>query len=671
MHWAVKKRVSAPFNTLYRAVFFEPKATQILEITVFFAPLNRPWLRWFALLGVLLGCLSSAGFAHAQDHIVERAWLEDPTGQLTWAQAQQHPMQPFQETLNRGFGAAVVWLRLRIDPQAHTPAAPHEESLVLRIRPVYLDDVQVFDPLAPGGLAGVVGDHHHPRRDALPATDFLLPIARGEAPRDIWLRLATTSTRQIHVAALPPHALAVKVAQHNLLANIYIGTTLVLVVWGLLSCVLHRESLMGFFALMQLGGALFGLSSLGVLRVFWPQAWSAQALDSLGSACVIGAVGTGLWFHLRFLRGFAPTRWALGLLIAVLALTPINLALLAAGHTMWALQGNMVSILLAPPLFFLATLTARAWQLGSEDAPPPPLSHWALTAFYALLLAIFVLASTTGLGWLQATEWTIYISQTQGLISSVLLMLMLQMRTHALGQQRQAALLELKKISLQVAHERQMREEIGNLLAMLTHEIKTPLATMHLRLDAQAKGGREIRQAMRDMNGVIERCLQTQQMGDGQLSPEIRQHDLVDAVRAAVGSCSQPHRVQTHLPPTLPVQTDPQLLFIVLSNLLENACKYSESDTTIELQVLPQTDPAAPQTVALALSNLPGKAGWPDPEHVFDKYYRSPQAQRQSGTGLGLYLVKSLAHTLGGKIAYAPTDQQVRFVLTLPLPQTA
>ncbi len=190
-------------------------------------------------------------------------------------------------------------------------------------------------------------------------------------------------------------------------------------------------------------------------------------------------------------------------------------------------------------------------------------------------------------------------------------------------------------------------------------------------MDAQAKGGREIRQAMRDMNGVIERCLQTQQMGDGQLSPEIRQHDLVDAVRAAVGSCSQPHRVQTHLPPTLPVQTDPQLLFIVLSNLLENACKYSASDTTIELQVLPQTDPAAPQTVALALSNLPGKAGWPDPEHVFDKYYRSPQAQRQSGTGLGLYLVKSLAHTLGGKIAYAPTDQQVRFVLTLPLPQTA
>lgn len=612
-------------------------------------------------------CLGGAGLAQAQDHITQRAWLEDPTGQLAWGDVRQLPTQPFVGTLNRGFGAGVLWLRLRIDPQAHTPAAPHEESLVLRIRPVYLDDVQVFDPLAPGGLAGVVGDHHHPRRDALPATDFLLPIARGEAPRDIWLRLATTSTRQIHVAALPPHALAVKVAQHNLLANIYIGTTLVLVVWGLLSCVLHRESLMGFFALMQLGGVLFGLSSLGVLRVFWPQAWSAQALDSLGSACVIGAVGTGLWFHLRFLRGFAPPRWALGLLIAVLALTPINLALLAAGHTMWALQGNMVSILLAPPLFFLATLTARAWQLGSEDAPPPPLSHRALTAFYALFLAIFVLASTTGLGWLQATEWTIYISQTQGLISSVLLMLMLQMRTHALGQQRQAALLELKKISLQVAHERQMREEIGNLLAMLTHEIKTPLATMHLRLDAQAKGGREIRQAMRDMDAVIERCLQALQLGDGQLTVHRQALKLADIVRDAVGACAQPTRVQLEVPQSLTVETDAQMLFMVLSNLLDNACKYSAPDTPIDVRATVQGTPLAQPVFKLELSNLPGKAGWPEAERVFDKYYRSPQAQRQSGTGLGLYLVQNLTHALGGQIAYQPQEERVRFVLTLPL----
>ena len=110
------------------------------------------------------------------------------------------------------------------------------------------------------------------------------------------------------------------------------------------------------------------------------------------------------------------------------------------------------------------------------------------------------------------------------------------------------------------------------------------------------------------------------------------------------------------------------LLFLVLGNLLENACKYSAAETSIELQCsIVNTLPAQPM-VRLELSNLPGKAGWPDAAHVFDKYYRSPQAQRQSGTGLGLYLVKNLAQALGGKIAYQPDATVVRFVLTLPLP---
>ena len=641
---------------------------------MFFAFLHRPWLRWFPLVGaLLLACLAGVRLAHAQDHIVERAWLEDPTGQLTWAQVQQRPTQPFQETLNRGFGTGVVWLRLRIDPQAglatvQPGGAP--SGLVLRIRPVYLDDIQVFDPLVPGGHAGTVGDRHHPRQDMLQGVDFLLAIARGDAPRDLWLRLQSTSTRQIHVTALPPSALASVTLRWSIITSLYIGAVMVLLLWGAVNLVLRRDAVMGSFALMNLSAGLFGLTSLGFIRVFWPLAWSAESLNLLGSVSSVLVVGGGVVFHIRFLREFRPTFWAMGLLYAMLVLIPVNLALLALGRVTWALQSNMVTILLAPPICLLCAITGRVWAMSPDETPEPALTRRVLVAFYLGFLTIFMLAATTGLGWLPATEWTIYVSQLHTLVSSVLLMLMLQYRAFVLEKQRQRAQLALETTTLQVTHERQLRAEQERLLAMLAHEIKTPLATMHLRLDTQAKGGREIRQAMRDMNGVIERCLQTLQMGDGQLVPEMRPHDLVDAVRAAVGACSQPHRVQTHLPPTLPVQTDPQILFIVLGNLLENACKYSAPDTPIELHASLHTDPATPKTVALALSNLPGKAGWPDPEHVFDKYYRAPQAQRQSGTGLGLYLVKSLAQTLGGRITYAPDGQRVRFVLTLPLPPT-
>lgn len=638
---------------------------------MFFSPLR--FSSWpcvvLVLVFVLLGGLLTGRVAHAQDHIVERGWLEDSTGRLTWADVQQRPMQPFNVTLSRGYGAAVVWLRLRIDPQVspvQANGASNLQDIVLRIRPVYLDDIQVFDPLAPGGYAGAVGDHHHPRHDVLPGTDFLLPIARGEAPRDIWLRLQSTSTRQIHVVAVARSELTTLMLQQSLLASFYIGVVLVLMIWGLVNYVLHRQSVMGAFALMQLTAFLFGLSASGILRVFWPLEWNAQTLSLLGSVFSVLVVVGALLFQIRFLREFQPARWAMGLLVGLLVLEGGNLVLLSLDQVIWALRSNMLIILLTPPFCLVCATTGRA-LVAADGVPAPVFTQRILVAFYAGFLVIFAFSATTALGLLPATEWSIYVGLVHALVSGVLLMLMLQYRSYVLGQQRQQALLWLESARVQASHERQMREDQEKLLAMLAHEIKNPLATMHLRLDGHAKGSREIRQAMREMDNVIERCLQMLQLGDGHLAPQMQIHDFTEGVRAAVSACSQPERVQVHLPTSLCMRTDPQLLFIVLSNLLENACKYSAPGTPIELQCMVLEPACETPAVRLELCNQPGQAGWPHPDCVFDKYYRSPQAQRQSGTGLGLYLVRSLTQALNGSIAYQPDDQWVRFVLTLPL----
>lgn len=430
------------------------------------------------------------------------------------------------------------------------------------------------------------------------------------------------------------------------------------------SPLLHREGVtgvMGAFALMQLTAGLFGLSTSGILRVFWPLEWSAHSLNLLGSVFAVVVVLGGVLFHMRFLREFQPPRWAMVFLLGMLAFAGFNLLLVGLGRVAWGLQNNLVSILLAPPVCLAAAATGRAWALA-DASNAPALSRRVLVAFYVVFLLIMVLAATTGLGWLAPTEWTLYISQLQTLVSSALLMLMLQYRAFIGAQQRQQALLSLEKTTLQVAHERHMREEQEKLMAMLAHEIKTPLATMHMRLDSSSKGGTAMRKAMRDMDGVIERCLQTLQFGDGKLAPQLQMCSLAAIVQDAVASCPQPAQVRV-----LALQTDPQLLFLVLSNLLENACKYAAPDTAIALRCAVAQASGAP-AVRLELSNLPGRAGWPDTARVFDKYYRSPQAQRQSGTGLGLYLVKNLMQALGGQIDYQPDATVVRFVLTLPLP---
>jgi signal transduction histidine kinase len=662
--------------------FFEFKATLHLAATVFFSPFPPlflrftcvgRWLRWRCLGWALLWCgLGGLQVVHASDHIVERAWLEDPTGQMTWPQVQQQATQPFRETLSRGYGTEVVWLRLRIDPYANsTPPAPtaQAEELVLRIRPPYLDEVVVFDPLVTGGRVGAVGDLYHPRLDVMQGADFLMPIAHGVEARDIWLRLTSTSTRQIHVTAVTRSELDTLTLRHNLVASLYMGVVLVLMVWGMANSLLQREGVMVAFALMQLTAGLFGLSTSGLLRVFWPLAWSAQTLNMLGSVFSVVVVLGGLLFHWRFLREFHPPRWAIGLLLGMMAFSGVNLVLLALGYVMLALQNNIFILLLAPPVCLVCAATGRAWG-AADGAGSPALARGILVMFYVAFLAIMVVSATTGLGWLPPTEWTLYVSQLQTLISSVLLMLMLQYRARIVAQQRQQTLLALEKTTLQVSYERHIREDQEKLMAMLAHEIKTPLATMHLRLDSEAKGGQAMRKAMRDMDGVIERCLQTLQIGDRRLAPRLQVCDLVGITQDAVMSCPQPDQVRLHLPPSLFVESDPQLLYLALSNLLENACKYSAPNTPIELHCSVVNALSDKPMARWELSNLPGKAGWPDPVQVFDKYYRAPQAQRLSGTGLGLYLVKNLAQTLGGGIAYQPDPTVVRFVLTLPLPPT-
>ena len=114
------------------------------------------------------------------------------------------------------------------------------------------------------------------------------------------------------------------------------------------------------------------------------------------------------------------------------------------------------------------------------------------------------------------------------------------------------------------------------------------------------------------------------------------------------------------------VNTDHQCLHIILNNLLDNALRYGNQNGSVYIDVVSKRNKAGVAGVAFVVSNKTGIASWPDPDKVFQKYYRSAGAQSISGTGLGLFLVASLANMLGGTCQYVPDDMYVRFELWLP-----
>ena len=610
----------------------------------------------------LLALALGSAWASPKEHITEKSWFEDTTGRMTWAEVTRQPFQPYQGVLSQGFGHGAIWLRLRLEPNLQNVATRESDRLMLRIRPVYLDNIQVFDPLAENGLLGVTGDRSHPRAQAYDSLSFLLPIARGDQPRDIWLRVQTASTRQIAVEVLSAEDLQRREQGEQIAISLYLGLILLLMIWGLVHWLFTKEPVIGAFGLKQFSALVYAASALGYLRAFWPADWAAHWLYCTTSLFSLLAVSAAIYFHLLLIREFDPHPWLARLHALLLALLPVKVWMVfAADMAMQALRINMIEVLLAPFLFFVSVCLARGWRRPDPTARPI-LSRAVVLGFYGLLLLILLVASLTGLGLSQGGELPLYLVQVHGLVTAFLIMLMLQYRTYVRQKQQRNTLLALERSQLQANHEREVREDQEKLLAMLAHELKTPLATMQMRMDNSAPGSQEMRKAMRDMNAIIERCLQTVQLSDRQLQAHLEQVDLVSALKEAVASCTYPDRVQMQGSIHGYVQTDRQLLFIVLNNLLENACKYSAPESPIDIRL--HSDGKQAQ---IDISNWPGAAGWPEPTKLFDKYNRGSLARRQAGTGLGLYLARNLMLVIGGSIDYQPDDQCIRFVLTLPI----
>ncbi len=110
--------------------------------------------------------------------------------------------------------------------------------------------------------------------------------------------------------------------------------------------------------------------------------------------------------------------------------------------------------------------------------------------------------------------------------------------------------------------------------------------------------------------------------------------------------------------PATMVSVQPAALERALSNLVDNACKFSPSGTPVEVTVSgPRVDVA---------DRGPGIAP-ADREHVFDRFYRAPEARTMPGSGLGLSIVKQIADRHGATIEILPRDGGGTVVrLTLP-----
>ena len=606
---------------------------------------------------MLLAGAKPAQAVESVDLIEQRAFWEDTSAQANFETARSQTHTPFQGIFSRGYTDSAHWIRLTIAPSA--------QPVGLLITPAWLDEITLYDP-ASEGTPITVGDRHVSRNKALPGLGHSFQLPPSPEPREIWLRLKTTSSHLLSVKAIALDQVAQVSSRQIVWASLYAAILLlILLVLGSVWWV-HRDRVLGVYVVRHAFYTWYGLAYLGIPTLLLSNKLSPAFFDLAFSLSAVLIVPMAVRFDVAFLSGYRPQKHLLWMLKGI-GFVGLGVVLtLLAGHARLAMQLNALLLLTGTVVMLLTALSCKP-----NPSTERILSAKAMQAYYVIIFSSLVIGLINILGWFQVHEWSLYLLIQHGLMSGVMMTVMLSVRAQRMASQHQQTSWKLQKAQQDMALEQHRRQEQSQFLHMLMHELKTPLSVVSLALGTKNKREENLdlaSRAIQDMKAIIDRCVQAEQLGHANLA----QHQQAVDVPATIRQLAQTSpllqaRLRLEAAPALPQpQTDPQLLQIVLHNLLDNATRYSDPLTPILVSVQ-EVQQHGHAGLSVCVANTPGPAGWPDQAQVFSKFYRSKGAQRESGSGLGLYLAQQLSNSLSGTLIHAPSAQHVEFILWIPL----
>src|SRR6187549_2086024 len=196
------------------------------------------------------------------------------------------------------------------------------------------------------------------------------------------------------------------------------------------------------------------------------------------------------------------------------------------------------------------------------------------------------------------------------------------------------------------------------LLANVSHELRTPLARIQLALELVRDGDTE--RVNEHLDDIAEELLELEQLID-----DVMTTTRLDLAQPGGNEGLPPlHRQRVPGHHVLELNVDPVLVRRALDNLIDNAAKFSEADTPVELQ-------AAPSSSGLDITVVDRGMGIGDDDkpRIFEAFYRADKSRTRAtgGVGLGLALAKRIVEAHGGSVDFtSQPGSGSRFVVHLP-----
>lgn len=262
---------------------------------------------------------------------------------------------------------------------------------------------------------------------------------------------------------------------------------------------------------------------------------------------------------------------------------------------------------------------------------------------------------------------------TAHLVVTVFVVYYIWIPFRAIGEyQRRFAIQEEAKLLKKVEKLKQ------NFLSLMSHDLKTPVAKIAGVADNlyhQNSTNPDIREksqliidSTKELNKFISSILdltkiESSNFGLNKVSKDVNSVIESVAKELSFSSSQKGIVIKKDLAPLYPIQIDVTLITRVISNLVENAIKYSGAGTTVEIKTWDDE-----KWVYIEIKD--NGAGIPPEElsNIFEKFYRIKNDASHSikGTGLGLYLVKYFVELHGGSISVESTvGKETKFLVKL------
>ena len=236
------------------------------------------------------------------------------------------------------------------------------------------------------------------------------------------------------------------------------------------------------------------------------------------------------------------------------------------------------------------------------------------------------------------------------------------------------------KIKESLRKERELNELKTKFLSLVSHEFKTPLsgiltsamlAGKYTETDQQGKRDKHlktIQSKVKYLNNILDDFLSIERIETGKESYKFSSFPLSKVVNEVIYDANMllkdgqtinyPQNIDDII-----VDFDEKILELVLTNLINNAIKYSAENTSIDVRVVQEKS-------NLLISIQDEGMGIPlkEQKFIFNRYFRAENALLDQGTGIGLNIAKSHLEKLGGGITFTSEENKGSlFVVALPI----